>query len=86
MRNWMLRLSLLLLCLPLLGGNCDGNSTSQRAANSQSQSDQSSAQQGLVEQPGDSPANPIPEPSAALIFGAGVLIVCGALKLRKKRD
>ncbi len=77
MRNRKLCLSLLLLCLPLLGSNCDKAGSPKEGAEL--------AELPLAEQPpAELPTTPMPEPAAALVFGVGALIIGSALKSKKK--
>jgi hypothetical protein len=80
----MLRLSLLLFCLPLLGSNCNNSDASKRDMLT-NQPDGAIEQLDGDDPSGDLPSNPVPEPSAGLLFGAGALMVCGTLKSRRNR-
>jgi hypothetical protein len=82
-----LRLSLLLLfCLPLLGGNCENSDAAKQVALLEGPPGGNGVQLDGGDLPSDAPVNPIPEPSAGLVFGAGTLMVYGALKSGRKRD
>lgn len=67
-----LLLTLMLILTPLLGAECDGSSS--RAPKSTT----------VGEQPSENPGPHAPEPSAALVFGAGLLAAYCAT--RRKRS
>jgi hypothetical protein len=82
MLKTMLRLCLfLLLCLPLLGNSCD-----KREGQKSTSAVQELNISGDGEEDDQLPASPIPEPTAALVFGVGALIIYGTLRARRKRD
>jgi hypothetical protein len=69
--------TLFLLCLILLSFGMMGNDSCENSSSRSRQSTSFGVEQG------QRPVNPIPEPTAALVFGAGLIVAAVAIRRRK---